>query len=96
MYPLRPVNEPAIFVMGEKAGQKVYQPGANVSRPNPGPMAPPGVPINFAQQHAIVAQQNSAMEALERRRERERARERSGSTTAVRFSTTLESSFTQA
>ena len=41
----------------------------------------PGMPFNT---QAIVAQQNNAMEVLERRRERERARERSGSIAAVR------------
>lgn len=34
---------------------------------------------------AMLAQQNSNMESLERRRERERARERSGSMGPVRF-----------
>ncbi|KAL1718638.1 hypothetical protein EV715DRAFT_200636 [Schizophyllum commune] len=28
-YPLRPVNEPPVFVMGDRAGQKAFPPGAN-------------------------------------------------------------------
>ncbi|KAF9235672.1 hypothetical protein BU15DRAFT_51129 [Melanogaster broomeanus] len=37
-YPLRPITEPAVYVMGDKAGQKVYPPGAGPPPPQ-GPMA---------------------------------------------------------
>ncbi|KAH7913347.1 hypothetical protein BJ138DRAFT_1081741 [Hygrophoropsis aurantiaca] len=80
-YPLRPINDPPVFVMGDKAGQKVFPPGAG-----PGPQgmptgAPSGpMPPIAMNQQAMLAQQNSNMEALERRRERERGgRDRSGS-----------------
>ena len=78
-YPLRPVNEPAIFVMGERQGQKVfpnaagpgsvsippapYRPGMNFGMPG---MSMPGNP------QAMLAHQNSNMEALERRAQRDR------------------------
>ncbi|KAI6012978.1 hypothetical protein EDC04DRAFT_3121296 [Pisolithus marmoratus] len=96
-YPLRQIAEPSVYVMGEKAGQKVYPSG---SAPPPQPQAPMGMPphpMGINQQgmnppvvninasgmgmnpQAMLAQQNSAMEALERRRERERPRERGGS-----------------
>lgn len=70
--------------MGEKAGHKAY---SGPQGPPVPPMqgggggAPPGMPFN---PQGMVAHQNAAMETLERRRERERARERSGSTVAVR------------
>lgn len=103
-YPLRPITEPSVYIMGEKAGQKVYPSG---SAPPPPPQAPMGMPpqpmgmnqqgmnpqvIGLNQQtmgmnpQAMIAQQNSTMEALERRRERERARERGSSMSGVRFS----------
>ncbi|TFK74744.1 hypothetical protein BDN72DRAFT_868414 [Pluteus cervinus] len=82
-YPLPQVTNPAVFVMGEKAGQKIYPQGAGPTHTSAAPMPPPGMPINFSQQQAMVAQQNSAMEAMERRRERERARERSASSANV-------------
>ncbi|KIM43265.1 hypothetical protein M413DRAFT_399631 [Hebeloma cylindrosporum] len=78
-YPLRTVNEPSVFVAGEKSGQKSYPPGAGPmqmhgsSGPSTMPTAPIGMAMNFSQQQAMLAQQNSNMEALERRRERERA-----------------------
>ncbi|KAG5652971.1 hypothetical protein H0H81_002869 [Sphagnurus paluster] len=82
-YPLRVVNEPAIYVAGEKMGHKVYPPGAAPTGPSGVPPVPqPGMPMGFAQQHAMVAQQNNNMEMLDRRREQERARNRSGSTGA--------------
>ncbi|PFH46794.1 hypothetical protein AMATHDRAFT_153824, partial [Amanita thiersii Skay4041] len=84
-YPLRVINEPSVYVMGEKAGQKVFTPGAGgPGHPSPmhgggppmpvgaGGMGPLGMPFNA---QAMVAQQNSNMELLERRRERERMRE---------------------
>ncbi|KAK7025540.1 hypothetical protein VNI00_015893 [Paramarasmius palmivorus] len=72
-YPLRPITDPPVYVGGDKAGQKVYPPG---SVPPQGPMGavPGGMPMNFQQQQAMLAQQNNSMEMLERRRERERAR----------------------
>ncbi|RPD56646.1 hypothetical protein L226DRAFT_537921 [Lentinus tigrinus ALCF2SS1-7] len=73
-YPLRPVNEPAIFVMGERQGQKVYPGQENATMP-PGMgrsgmnYGIPGMPVPGNPQ-AMLAQQNSNMEALERRRQR--------------------------
>ncbi|KAG5642412.1 hypothetical protein DXG03_002814 [Asterophora parasitica] len=82
-YPLRVVNEAAIFIAGEKRGQKVYPaPGAG-PMPSVAPPMQPGMPMNFNQQQAMVAQQNSSMEMLERRREQERARQRSGSNNEI-------------
>ncbi|GLB38590.1 putative fungal domain of unknown function (DUF1750) [Lyophyllum shimeji] len=79
-YPLRIVNEPAVYVAGEKMGTKVYPPGGAPMPSAAPPMQQPGMAMNFSQQQAMVAQQNSSMEMLERRREQERARNRSGST----------------
>ncbi|TFK40731.1 hypothetical protein BDQ12DRAFT_627394 [Crucibulum laeve] len=82
-YPLRALNEPPMFVIGEKAGQKVYNgPPPMHGGPSGGPPMPPSMgPMGLSQQQAMLAQQNNNMEILEqRRRERER-RERSGSTT---------------
>lgn len=108
-YPLRQITEPPVYVMGDKAGQKVYPPSAGPPPPQgPMGMSPQGMGMNqpgmgMAPQgmnpqamgmnaqgismtpQAMLAQQNSNMESLERRRERERARERSGSMGAVRF-----------
>ncbi|KIJ61081.1 hypothetical protein HYDPIDRAFT_159917 [Hydnomerulius pinastri MD-312] len=95
-YPLRQVNDPPVYVMGDKAGQKVYPPGAGAPPPqgqmgmnSPGMgmnqqamnpqamgMSPQAMAMN---PQAMIAQQNNNMEALDRRRERERTRERSGS-----------------
>jgi len=83
-YPLRPVNEPPMFVSLERFGQKVWPQGhpqslpPNMQGPGPGPQMPQqiGLPMNMSQQQAMVAQQNSNMEALERRRAQERERER--------------------
>ncbi|KAI0793053.1 hypothetical protein BC629DRAFT_1592965 [Irpex lacteus] len=74
-YPLRPMNEPAVYVIGPRQGQKVHQNGAA-----PGPMPGPDrgmPPIGFGDPQAMLAQRNNAMEALERRNRAER--ERSGS-----------------
>jgi len=85
-YPLRTPNEPAVYVIGEKMGQKVYPnqggpPGGGPpmerqsSMPS-GAMGPMG--MNFGMggnPAALLAQQNQNMEAMERRQ-----RERSGST----------------
>src|SRR6266700_1584639 len=72
-YPLRTVNEQGVFVAGEKSGQKSYPGGPMHGASGPFPTAPIGMPMNFSQQQALLAQQNGALEALERRRERERA-----------------------
>ena len=90
-YPLRTVNEPGVFVAGEKSGQKSYPPGMQMhgsSGPSTMPTAPIGMAMNFNQQQAMLAQQNSNMEALERRRERERAAmaQRSDPAVGVSFS----------
>ncbi|PPR00439.1 hypothetical protein CVT24_004500 [Panaeolus cyanescens] len=81
-YPLRMVNEPAVYVVGEKAGQKAMPPGQGGIGGGSG-MPPNMISIgnmSMSQQHAMLAQQNNQMESLERRRERERAmRERSAS-----------------
>ncbi|KAJ7493312.1 hypothetical protein B0H11DRAFT_2005846 [Mycena galericulata] len=76
-YPLRIVNEAAVFVMGEKVGQKVYPP--NAGPPPGGGMGGMPMGMNFGpQQQAMVAQQNSNMGMLDRRREQEQ-RARAGS-----------------
>ncbi|KAF9561307.1 hypothetical protein CPC08DRAFT_664416 [Agrocybe pediades] len=75
-YPLRPVNEPAVFIAGEKAGQKVFPPGSQMHASSGPPPATIGLGMAYTQQQAMLAQQNSTMEALERRRERERQQER--------------------
>lgn len=81
-----------MFVIGDKAGQKVYPPGSGSSSmhgPSSAPPMPPttiGMGMNMSQQQAMLAHQNSNMEMLERRREREREqqnRNRSGSTGGV-------------
>jgi hypothetical protein len=89
-YPLRTVNEPSVYVTGEKAGAKVYPPGGPQMHSGPGGSSsmPPttiGLGMNLNQQQAMISQQNNAMESLERRRERERerARDRTGSTAGV-------------
>ncbi|KAJ7599637.1 hypothetical protein C8J56DRAFT_1010257 [Mycena floridula] len=64
-YPLRHVTEPSVFVLGDKMGQKVPPPGMNAMGMN--------MPMGMSQQQAMLAQQNSSMEALERRK-RESAR----------------------
>ncbi|KAM6494099.1 hypothetical protein JOM56_010460 [Amanita muscaria] len=77
-YPLPMINQPPVFVLGEKAGQKAFPPGAAPMHgggpPGGGQPMPPGM-MPFSPQ-AMVAQQNANMELIERRREREqRARE---------------------
>ncbi|KAJ7132252.1 hypothetical protein C8R44DRAFT_698632 [Mycena epipterygia] len=76
-YPLRVFNEASVFVMGDKAGQKIYPPGAG---PQGGPGGMGGMPMgmNFNPQQAMVAQQNSNMGMMDRRREQEQ-RARAGS-----------------
>lgn len=83
VYPLRPVTEPAVFVCGDKAGQKVYPPGV-AQPPNVGMGIGMGMGMNMQQQQAMLAQQNNGMEMLERKRERERVRDRGAVMAAVR------------
>ena len=59
------------------------------SGPSTMPTAPIGMAMNFSQQQAMLAQQNSNMEALERRREHERAAMAQRSDPAARVSTSL-------
>lgn len=73
-YPLRPHNEPAVFVLGERQGQRVSAGGpiAVGMPPNVGV----GVGIGVGGRpdaQAMLAQQNREMEALERRSQRERS-----------------------
>ncbi|KAF8196886.1 hypothetical protein K438DRAFT_1933985 [Mycena galopus ATCC 62051] len=75
-YPLRVYNEPAVFVIGEKAGQKVFPPGGGPQAGGMGGM-PGGMGFNPQQ---AMAQQNNSMALLERRREQEQ-RARAGSNT---------------
>ncbi|TFK20615.1 hypothetical protein FA15DRAFT_673355 [Coprinopsis marcescibilis] len=78
-YPLRTVPEPPRFVIGEKAGTKIYPPQQS-NMPHP---QSTGFVSHPAQ---AILNQNHAMEQLERKREQQRekersaARERSGST----------------
>jgi hypothetical protein len=70
------INQPSVFVLGEKAGQKVFPPGATAPMHGgqPGGQPMPSNMMPFSPQ-TMVAQQNANMEMLERRRERDRARE---------------------
>lgn len=80
-YPLPTPNQPAVYVLGDKAGQKVYPAGSG-AQPSPSqPPTAPGMNMNFANTpQAMLAQQNRQMEALERRNAQEREqRARSGS-----------------
>ncbi|KAI8986160.1 hypothetical protein BD414DRAFT_416450 [Trametes punicea] len=94
-YPLRPVNEPAVYVLGEKQGQKVF-PGAG---PGPGRVPPtvdhagagdigmgyglPGMGMPGNPQ-ALLAHQNNNMEALEKRALRDRSASMGPRQTAAR------------
>ncbi|KDQ49899.1 hypothetical protein JAAARDRAFT_165252 [Jaapia argillacea MUCL 33604] len=81
-YPLRPINEPPVYVLGEKTGQQVF---ANASQPQVTPQkpggsmggyggaGPSGIGIPGANPQAMLAQQNANMEALDRRAQRERS-----------------------
>ncbi|THH16176.1 hypothetical protein EW146_g4421 [Bondarzewia mesenterica] len=75
-YPLRMINEPPMFVLGEKAGQKVI-PHNGLQGLSGVPPAPSQVPQNLhfggRDPQAMLAQQNREMEALERRSLRERS-----------------------
>jgi hypothetical protein len=94
-YPLRPVTEPAVYVLGDKYGQKVYPPGTGPTSQGMN-MAPgmPGMPMSMGMNpQAMLAQQNSTMELLERRRAQERqaqrARERTVTNPPVRYVPTI-------
>lgn len=81
-YPLRPVNEPAMYVAGENMGRKVPVPSmaGHPGRPPVHPMGaqstmPGMVGIGGGVQHqaAMLAHQNREMEAMDRRQVRDRA-----------------------
>ncbi|KAF9067738.1 hypothetical protein BDP27DRAFT_1295935 [Rhodocollybia butyracea] len=84
MYPLRQVNEAAMFVTGEKIGQKVFPQGMQQQQGMPPQgMSPqgmqqqqqqPGMPFNQHQAQAMLAHQNSNMDMLEARRREAAAR----------------------
>lgn len=88
-YPLRTPNEPAVYVLGERQGQKVYPngpPQGGMGGPDRGPQMPPGpMGMGFNSPQAMLAQQTSAMDALERRSrvERERSSGMSGVSIAM-------------
>ncbi|CAK5262558.1 unnamed protein product [Mycena citricolor] len=70
-YPLRPVNEPAVYILGEKVGTKVFPPGHPNAGAIVGPGPGPGMGGNFNSPQAMLAQQNNNMAMMERRREQE-------------------------
>ena len=77
-YPLRPINEPGIFVVGDKIGRQAHHPNQLQGSSDLQAKA-----IGFGgmgNPQAMLAQQNSNLEALERRN----PRDRSTSLTAVR------------
>ena len=72
-YPLRQHNEPAVFVLGERQGQRV-PPSGPVGGMPPNVGVGMGVGVGGRQDaQAMLAQQNREMEALERRSQRERS-----------------------
>ncbi|KAH9960102.1 hypothetical protein BC827DRAFT_1297105 [Russula dissimulans] len=77
-YPLRQHNEPAVFVLGERQGQRVPPVGpVGGMPPNVGVGVGAGVGLGVGvggrpDAQAMLAQQNREMEALERRNQRER------------------------
>lgn len=97
-YPLRPVNEPAMYVMGEKVGQKVMLPSQRQGQPSGAMPNMPGMGVGMGgmgmagmgggmqHQAAMLAHQNREMEALERRQARERAGGMPGHGVSVRIS----------
>jgi len=124
-YPLRPITEPAVYVSGEKMGQKFYNYGSGAGGGigggggvgiaggggiPPGPAPPlqqqqqqqqmmhpntaagtmPPMPMMMHAPHTMLAQQNSTMEVLERRRERERVRDRAPNMSGVRVLTLVD------
>jgi hypothetical protein len=74
-YPLRQHNEPAVFVLGERQGQRVPPAGpVGGMPPNLGVGAGVGVGVGGRPDaQAMLVQQNREMEALERRNQRERS-----------------------
>lgn len=90
-YPLRPIHDPAVYVLGPKAGQKAPLEAGAMAGQHPvdrQPSMPPGGmgqmgmnfpgPMGFAgNPQAMLAHQKNNMEALAQRSQRER--ERSGS-----------------
>jgi len=76
-YPLRVINEPAVYVMGEKIGQKIYPNNASaagVAERQPSMPIPAGFGAGMVgNPQALLAAQNSNMEALERRNQRDRS-----------------------
>lgn len=79
-YPLRPINEPSVFIAGERSGQKVFPGGTPGPMPDRSGSMPPGaMGMPFGNPQVMLQQQNANMEALERRSQRER--DRSGSVT---------------
>ena len=79
-YPLRQHNEPAVFVIGERQGQRVPPSGPvggmppNVGGVGAGMGMGMGVGVGGrSDAQAMLAQQNREMEALERRSQRERS-----------------------
>lgn len=77
-YPLRHTAEPAVFVAGERAGQKV-QPQGNMMHGQ----TPSGMPMSIHQQQAMVAHQNNSMEMMERRHRERQAAERTANPPGV-------------
>jgi hypothetical protein len=73
---LRQITDPPIYVMGDKMGHKAFP------QQSPGPHQGGMPPVGMSPQ-AMIAQQNNNMEALERRRERERTRDGSASAVGV-------------
>ena len=76
-YPLRPVNEPPVFVMGDRQGQKVFPNAPGM----PNVPIPPGAGGSYTgipgmglhgNAPAMLQHQNSTMEALDRRAQRDR------------------------
>lgn len=80
-YPLRQLNEPAVFVLGDKVGQKVPAAGGMPMVSGGGGGAFPG----RGDPQAMLAQQNRDMEALERRAQRDRSASMNQVRTFTRF-----------
>jgi len=75
-YPLRQHNEPAVFVMGERQGQRVPPSGPVGGMPPNVASGSVGVGIGVGGRpdaQAMLVQQNREMEALERRSQRDRS-----------------------
>ena len=69
MYPLRVINEPGTFVLGERTGQQVYPDASRMPHSNAGGSVPMGM-----NQQAMLAQQNREMAAYDRRQQQPRDR----------------------